>query len=241
MERANARHLQQRRIKMNTYRKASILYGVLFILSFLSYGIGSGMVDALTNDPQNLANVQANASSMFAGFLLMGLVHTTVTVGSVIVIIPLLKKFNQTLSYLYLGGTIIENVLLSVGAIFAALTLPLSTQFVEAGSASPAYYEMLAGLLYKGNFFAYELGMAIWALAGLAFTYILIQSRLVPRFLSVWGFVGYITFFTGIIIELLGSPFGTWLYIPGAVFEITISFWLIFKGFEKDALEELPA
>lgn len=226
---------------MNTYRKAGLTYGVLFILSFLSYGIGSSMVDALTKNPKNLANVAANPNSMMLGFVLMALVHSVVTVTSAIVILPILKKFNQTLSNAYLGGALMENVLLSVGAVFAYLTLPLSLQYVEIGTSAPAYYETLAHLLYKGNFYAYQVGMAIWGLGGLALTYILIQSRLVPRFLSVWGFAGYILHAAGAILELFGLPYSMYFLIVGGLFEITFSLWLIFKGFTQAVLEEISA
>ena len=224
---------------MNKYRRIGVFYGVLFILSFLSYGIGSSIVDSLTNDPQNLINVGANQGSMRVGFVLMAVVHSAVTVASAIVLLPILKKFNQTLSYSYFGGAVMENVLLTVGAIFAVLILPLSVQLAEMGPSAPAYYVGLARLLYRGNFYAYQVGMAIWGIAGLAFTYILIQSRLLPRFLAIWGFAGYVIHATGAILELFGLPYGIYFVIPGGLFEITLSLWLIIKGFNQAALEEL--
>jgi hypothetical protein len=224
---------------MNTYRKAGITYGILFILSFLSYGIGSSIVDALTKDPQNLANVGSSQGSMMIGFVLMALVHSVVTVASAIVLLPILKKFNQTFSYFYLSGAIMENVLLTVGGIAVFLILPLSIQFTEMGASASSYFVSLAQLFYNGNFFAYQVGMAIWGIGGLALTYILIQSRLVPRFLAIWGFIGYVFHATGAVLELFGLPYSTYFIIPGGLFEITFSLWLIIKGFNQSALEEI--
>ncbi len=224
---------------MNTYRKAGITYGILFILSFLSYGIGSSIVDSLTKDPQNLANVGTNQGSMMIGFVLMALVHSVVTVASAIVLLPILKKFNQILSYCYFSGAMMENVLLTVGGIAAFLILPLSIQFTEMGASAPSYYESLAQLFYKGYFYTYQVGMAIWGIGGLALTFILIQSRLVPRFLAIWGFVGYMIHATGAVMELFGLPYSTYFIIPGGLFEITFSLWMIIKGFNQAALEKL--
>jgi len=224
---------------MNTYRKAGITYGILFILSFLSYGIGSSIVDALTKDPQNLANVASSQGSMMIGFVLMALVHSVVTVASAIVLLPILKKFNQTFSYFYLSGAIMENVLLTVGGIAVFLILPLSIQFKEMGASASSYFVSLAQLFYNGNFFAYQVGMAIWGIGGLALTHILIQSRLVPRFLAIWGFIGYVFHGTGAVLELFGLPYSTYFIIPGGLFEITFSLWLIIKGFNQSALEEI--
>jgi hypothetical protein len=83
--------------------------------------------------------------------------------------------------------------------------------------------------------------MAIWGIGGLAFTYILIQSRLVPRFLAIWGFVGYFIHATGAVLELFGLPFAIYFIIPGGLFEIALSLWLILKGFNQTALEEISA
>lgn len=87
-----------------------------------------------------------------------------------------------------------------------------------------------------GNFYAYQIGMAIWGFGGLMFCYLLYISKLVPRGLSVWGFVGYIVFIAGTISELFGYPIGVQLAIPGGLFEITLSIWLIIKGFRASEL-----
>lgn len=73
--------------------------------------------------------------------------------------------------------------------------------------------------------------MAIWGLGGLLFCSLLYQSKLVPRFISVWGFIGYLVFITGTVLELYGHNLGVALSIPGGLFEISLSIWLIVKGF----------
>ena len=105
----------------------------------------------------------------------------------------------------------------------AVLTLPLSAQFTEMGASAPAYYETLAHPFYKGNFYTYQIGMAILGIGGLALTYTLIQSRLVPRPLAIWGFVGYIIHATGAVLELFGLPYAVYFIIPGGLFEIALS------------------
>jgi hypothetical protein len=82
-----------------------------------------------------------------------------------------------------------------------------------------------------GGAYAYQIAMAIWGLGGLLFVSVLYQSKLVPRFLSVWGFIGYIVFVSGTILELFGYPVGVLLSLPGGLFELSLSGWLIAKGF----------
>ena len=71
----------------------------------------------------------------------------------------------------------------------------------------------------------------MWGLGGLCFTSLLYQSRTVPRFFAVWGFVGYLIFMAGTILEIFGHKYGLLLNMPGGLFELSLSGWLMIKGF----------
>ena len=69
------------------------------------------------------------------------------------------------------------------------------------------------------------------------------KSRLVPRFISIWGFVAAIVLLIGSVlfnIDMLAgfSDLGLeplfWLPIAGA--EVILSIWLIVKGFNPSAI-----
>jgi hypothetical protein len=61
-----------------------------------------------------------------------------------------------------------------------------------------------------------------------------LQSKLVPKFLSVWGLIGYAIFFLGAVLEILGfKGVGLVLCIPGGLFEIFLAGWLIVKGLKN--------
>ena len=55
-----------------------------------------------------------------------------------------------------------------------------------------------------------------------------------PRWLAMWGLVGYAVFLTGALLELLGvAGIGLPLSILGGLFEIVFGVWLIVKGFRS--------
>jgi hypothetical protein len=73
-------------------------------------------------------------------------------------------------------------------------------------------------------------------LGGLIFSFLLYQSRLVPRVLSLLGAVGYALLSVGVLLDLLGffnmnSNAGMLFYIPGGFFELVLPVWLFIKGF----------
>ena len=60
--------------------------------------------------------------------------------------------------------------------------------------------------------------------------------RLVPKVLGLWGLVGYFIFLMGSLGELLGLSAGLYPAMVGGLFEISLSIWLISKGFNTSML-----
>jgi hypothetical protein len=220
------------------YRTAGRLFGIFFILTFMFYGIGSGVIGSITGAPDVLSNVFAKKTQIITAAIAMALLHTFFNIALPVVMLPILKPFHKNLTYGYLSAAIASTVTIIVGAIFLLLLLPLSDAFVAAGAEITPFYETLATILAKGNFYAYQLGMAIWGIGGLMLCTVLFRSKLVPRVFSVWGLLGYIVFIAGTILELFGFSIGVILAIPGGLFEIFLSLWLIFKGINGDLLEK---
>lgn len=221
---------------MNTHKSAARAFGIFFLLAFLSYGIGSGLIDSIVNVPDFLSNVANNKATIIIGVILMAIIHTIANIGLPVIMLPFLKPFNKTLSYGYLSAAITATIVLVVGAVFLILLLPTSDEYVKYGSTSTSNFEAIGTILKKGGYFSYQIGMALWGFGGLMFCSLLYQSKLVPRFLSIWGFIGYIIFIAGTILELFGSSVGVLLAIPGGLFEISLSLWLIIKGFNESNL-----
>jgi len=221
---------------MITHRNTARLWGIFFIIAFLAYGIGSGMIDTITSTPDFLSNVNDNNTTIVVGVILIALVHTFVNIGLPVLLLPILKPFHKNLSYGYLSFAIASTTVIVVSGIFLMLLIPLSSEYVKAGSAAADYFVTIGDLLKMGGFYAYQIGMAIWGLGGLLFVAVLYKSKIVSRVFSVWGFVGYAVFIAGTIFELFGSSVGVMLAIPGGLFEVSLSLWLIFKGFNSSAV-----
>ena len=77
-----------------------------------------------------------------------------------------------------------------------------------------------------------------FSLGALLFYYLLYQSKLVPRWLSVWGFVGAALVLTWNLLETFGISIsaGMILALPIISNEIFLGIWLIAKGFNPSAI-----
>ena len=67
--------------------------------------------------------------------------------------------------------------------------------------------------------------------------YSFFKATLVPRFVAVWGLVGYATMLGGSVLEVLGFDLLLIHTIPGGLWALFIGVWLIAKGFNAAAIE----
>jgi hypothetical protein len=68
------------------------------------------------------------------------------------------------------------------------------------------------------------------------------KSKLVPRFLSVWGLIGGAVILIGTSIDMLGlidvnQGAGMMVVIPLGLFELILPIWLFVKGFNPSAID----
>jgi len=92
-------------------------------------------------------------------------------------------------------------------------------------------------LLAAGNWaYLLDLGLA-FAISALILNFVLYQSKLVPRWLSAWGFIGAALVFANYLLESFGINPVEILFIPTAVQEMVFAVWLIVKGFNKESMQ----
>lgn len=220
---------------MNNYRKATRMFGVFFILTFLSYGIGSSLIASIISVPDFLASVYSNQLQIIIGVTLMALVHTFTNIALPVLMLPILKPNHKYLAYGYLSFAIMATLILIVGALFSLLLIPLSEEYVKAGFTMTSNFETMGILLKKASFFAYHMGMALWSIGGLLFISALYQSKLIPRVMSVWGIIGYFVLVSGSMLEIYEHHDIVEIVsvIPGGLFEITLSVWFIVKSIKQ--------
>jgi len=213
---------------MSADRKAAVWIGVLYIIGTVALVLSALVTGALLTGPAYLAQVAAQPNQLAVGALLVLLAGFALAMVPV-VFWPVGKRYNETLAMGYVvfrGG--LETVLYIVGAIGWLLLIPLSTE----PDAAP-----LAGLVRTVEAVAWDQLVAIpFAFGALMFSFLLYQSRLVPRWLSVWGLVGAALY----IVPPLGNMFGLSslgvLMAPLAVQEMVMAVWLIAKGFNSSAI-----
>jgi hypothetical protein len=151
------------------------------------------------------------------------------------------------------SGTLVAGVLLEACTGFAVAGIGVAVRSLlrPHGPRLPAAYLVFrvlegAAILAVGVYFVasraqwrdYEVVVyAFSGAAGLVLSFLLLRSRLVPRWLAILGIAGYAALLLGAASTALGitdihSGAGVLFLAPGGLFELVFPLLLIFKGLE---------
>lgn len=224
---------------MNSNKKTARIVGLLFIAATVFSILGGLFIGPTLDDPDYLVKVSANENQVLIG-VLFELVAAGAVAGTAIALFPIFKKHNEALALGYVAGRSIEGVFIIVSAIGALSLLTLSREYV-AGAPDASNFKTLGTVLLAERDWNFLVGPnLVFSLNALIVSYLLYQSRLVPRWLSVWGLIGAPLILGAGLLIMFGlprsSPLSLLLAAPIALFEMVLAVWLIVKGFNSSAI-----
>jgi hypothetical protein len=207
--------------------------GALFLLGFLSYGIGFSLVTSVIGGSNFLSTIAAHQTILVIGAFLM-LLNTGIDVGKAVLFFPILEKHSKRTALGYLATMIVEVVFLTVGVLALLMIVPLAQHAGEAGA------QTLGSILVQFNAMSYQVGELTLGVGATFLCALLLRTRLIPRWLAISGLIGYPCLAAGCIAEIFGVHIGLYLTMPGFFFELVLPVWLFFKGFQPQAYVGQP-
>jgi hypothetical protein len=127
------------------------------------------------------------------------------------------------------------------------LLLTVSEIYGKTGTSDASNFQTLGSVLIAaGNWISGVTGI-IFSIGTLMFFILFYQTRLVPRWLSVWGIIGSVPYCIAYILSMfsplhlspdIGVGIGL-LIVPTAIQEMVFGVWVIVKGFNPSAIAAL--
>jgi len=219
---------------MITDQTSAKIAGALFLVATAAYMTGNGLIGSILQSPDYLSEMYPNRNKAVVGTLLE-FVNSIAVVGIAVMLFPILKKHSEPIALGYVAFRVIEALLLMAGAIIPLVVIGLSRDFIDAGAPDDSYFRTIGVLAIQAKHIAFQSAMAVLGLFSLLFCYVLYRSKLIPRPLSVLGFIGYASLLASALFELFGYSPGMTLFVPGALFELLFPIWLIARGLKEHA------
>jgi hypothetical protein len=180
-----------------------------------------------------------------SGYLLVGVLSlailSLILLWIIFLLYPLVKEQSRAIALYFIYFTIAECIsLLFIAFIYLYVYLHAQGAMGVSNQSNDSLRSVV-DLALTMRQYAYYIASATSVPSGLLLCYSMFQSRIVPRFFSVWGFVGYACGLLGgllAIIDVAQTRLDAvlLLYTPGMLFALIIfPLWLIIKGFNAPA------
>jgi hypothetical protein len=219
---------------MNSNRKTARTIGALFIIATIA-GLLSVAGTGPLHTPDYLINVVAHENQIVMGALLV-LVMGIAIAFIPVVLFPILKKQNESLALGYVIFRVFEVVTFIAIAISFLLLLTLSREYVQAGTSNVSHYQTLGGLLLAAVDWTNFVTIIVFSLSALILNFMFYRSKLIPRWLAGWGFIGAALHLAGGLLGMFDLEQVGLLAAPIALQEMVYAIWLIVKGFDESAI-----
>lgn len=236
---------------MKTYRMNAVMAGVLYFLG-TAFGIVSAVVGGevfsslVQTKPISSLNllelVAANSSGFVGGsffILLMGISLVAMT----LFLYPIFRKDSEELA---MGMLIFRGALEGVWYLMTTLAFlvlfTLGNEYAATGSNSLALQSM-GNVVYQFQDLLGPIGTILFLIGATCLYISFYRTRLIPRWLSIWGLIGVVPYMAYALLHLFGLDKGIGFYLQMilAPQEIVMALWLIIKGFNHAAIEKLIA
>jgi len=236
---------------MKTYRMNAVMTGVLYFLG-TAFGVAGTIVggkvlsSAVTDTPLtgvDLLSLAASDSARITAGSFLTLMMGISLVAMTIFLYPVLRKVSKELA---MGMLLFRGALEGIFYFLTTLTLlmlvAVGNTYIATGSDSTVL-QTIGNLLFQVEALKGPISIILFSIGGLCIYLAFYRTRLIPRWISVWGFIGIAANLASAFLNFfqLDNGIGFYLELVIAPQEILMAIWLIVKGFNQSALAALTA
>ena len=225
----------------NSQRTAAKVAGWSGLLTFAIVVFGNFVLLNPLTVPGNAAATAQNIVAHETQFRITVVCFLTYSLGFVVLLSALYVILRPVNPGLALVGALSRLVfallwLLSPLNMLSALRLLSNANYLQV--FEPDRLQALAKLHLGANFDDYYVGLPFFGLAATICAYLWFKSNYIPRGLALFGIVSsawcVICAFVFLIFPRFNKIVNDWWFdFPMALFELVLSFWLLFKGLKQ--------
>jgi hypothetical protein len=221
----------------DSQRTAAKVAGLAYLLSLATEVVSEFRIKphliVAGNAAETARNILAH-ETLFRLGIASDLIYGIGTVVLLSALYVILKPVSRNLALLAAFSRLVYAMTWVVIALnyFTALRILSGAEYVRVFGADQA--QALARLHLSG-YDTYYVGLLFYGLASTLCGYLWFKSRYIPRGLAAWGVIASAWCVLCTFVFIISPDFSKvvnlwWFDTPMGIFEITTSFWLLFKG-----------
>jgi hypothetical protein len=225
-------------------RRTARIVGVLFLVALVPYLIGGALYGPSLESANFLEQAYPERQGVAAGLLIEFLAVLAIPlIGAFLY--PVLRRVHEALALAYALLRLAEALLLMTVEAKLWSLIGLSDDHLNVPGAESGQLQALGDANRYEADQLFLLYIVVFAVAALIFYGLLIRSRLLPRWLSTWGFASAGWMLVGTLLITVDALPGASEAALEAVFvlplplnEVALASWLIIKGFDRSPTTE---
>jgi hypothetical protein len=230
--------LATKRVPMGSMRKTAFVAGLLYLVTFIA-GIppAAFLLGPLLHNPNYIISAGADSQVLFGAFL--DLVNALACIGTAVALFSVVKRQHEGFALGFVATRMFEAAVITIGVL--SLMAVVALRQTGAAGAEGATLITIGQALVAVRDGAHLLGPGVIpGLNAVLLGYLMYRSRLVPRAIPAMALVGAPVFLVAASASLLGlneqsSVLSAIGFVPIALWELSLGFWLTFKGFNRSA------
>ncbi|MEM6893334.1 MAG: DUF4386 domain-containing protein [Bacteroidota bacterium] len=187
---------------------------------FGSMAWSSGLLEHISH---NTFEIQV---SIFLDLLVCGL-----WLALAIFLFPIIKQFRKGFAHWFLGIWILHFAVVLFGLLSELSLLSLAEVFSNQTDINEELLVGMGTLKLEEYFWSHYLAILLFSLAMLPLYFVFYRTKLIPRFLSVWGMVAMSIVFVACQLALFNIKVDFIFFLQNGIHLLVLIGWLIAKGF----------
>ncbi len=224
-------------------RKAARIVGSAYLLAIVTAAFGEFYVRArlvVPNDTvQTAQNILAN-ERLFRLGTASDLATYVIDVVLIAALYVVLRPVDRSLALLAAFWRIVETAVLVVVTLADFDALRILNGVVQLRAFAPDQLQAMARLSLAGHGTGLTVGIVFLGLGSTVFSYLWLRSRYIPRALATFGVLASLlaatVAFSLLIFPELIATVSLAYQVPIGVFEVTMGFWLRFRGLPQSTV-----
>jgi len=229
----------------------AVMTGALYFLGtvfgVLSVVIGGEVLSSLTVskplDGVDLLSLVAANSSRLTGAAFFTIMLGISLVAMTVFLYPIFRKDSKELAMgLVLFRGALEGTWYFMTALGFLALVALGNEYIATGADS-AVLQSMGNVLYQFQDRLAAVGPIFFLIGAMCLYLSFYRTRLIPRWLTVWGFIGVVSSMAAALLHLFHIDTGYEFYLEMVLApqEMVMAVWLIVKGFNPSAIAALSA
>jgi hypothetical protein len=217
-------------------RRTAYVAGGLYLLTFLTSIPARVLKGPVLDDPNYIVGPGPDTGVLWGGFL--DVLLALACIGTAIALYPVVKRHNGALALGFVASRILEAAIIVAGVVSLLSIVTLRQDVAGTAGTDDGTLVALGRSLVAAHGWASLFGPGLLAAVNaLLLGSLIYRSRLVPRAIPMLGLLGAPLLLASVtatvfdVFDQFSAP-ALVAVLPVALWELSLGFWLVVKGFK---------